>query len=69
MEGSHGRVFTKNPIRKVQHPKTKIPAKPVLDAEVLRKVLIAVQFDAFTSAVFHVAVLCAMRTAEIFGLR
>lgn len=62
-------IISKNPMRKVQHPKTKIPAKPVLDADLLRKVLTAVQGDAFTSAVFHVAVFCAMRTAEVFGLR
>src|ERR1019366_7625317 len=62
-------LLAKNPMRKVQHPKTKLPAKPVLAADLLRQVLDAVAADAFNSAVFHVAVFCAMRTSEVFGLR
>jgi len=62
-------IIGKNPMRKVQHPKTKLPAKPVLGADLLRNVLTEVEGDAFTSAVLHVAVFCAMRTAEVFGLR
>jgi integrase len=62
-------IIAKNPMRKVQHPKTRLPAKPVLGADLLRNVLTEVEGDAFTSAVLYVAVFCAMRTAEVFGLR
>jgi integrase len=62
-------ILNKSPMRKVQHPKTKLPAKPVLGADLLRQVLTEVEDDAFVSAVLHVGTFCAMRTAEVFGLR
>lgn len=62
-------IISKNPMRKVERPKTKLPQKPVLDVDLIRRVLDEVREDAYASAVLHVGTFCAMRTAEIFGLR
>jgi integrase len=62
-------IISKNPMRKVGHPKTKLPSKPVLSADLLPGVLSAVQADPLKSAILHVGAFCAMRTAEVFGLR
>jgi integrase len=62
-------VISKNPMRRVEYPKTKLPAKPVLEAVFLRKVLKAAKLDAFASALLHVGVFCALRTSEALGLR
>ena len=62
-------IISKNPMRKCEYPKTKLPAKPVLGVDLLGKVLMAVEDDPFVSAVLHVGTFCAMRTAEVFGLR
>lgn len=61
-------IITKNPMRKVQHPKTKLPSKPVIEADLIGQVLNEVEDNPFASAVLHVGVFCAMRTAEVFGL-
>jgi integrase len=61
-------IMSKNPMRKVEHPKTKLPSKPVLSADLLPSVLSAVQDDPLKSAILHVGAFCAMRTAEVFGL-
>lgn len=62
-------IISKNPMRKVARPKTKLPEKPVLDPNLLAQVLDEVKDNEFASAVLHVGTFCAMRTAEIFGLR
>jgi integrase len=62
-------IISRNPMRKVQHPKTKLPEKPVLGPDLIRSVLEEVRENAFASAVLHVGTFCAMRTAEVFGLR
>jgi integrase len=62
-------IIGKNPMRRVPTPKTKLPHKPVLDAKLLPKVLKAVRHSPRDSAILHVAAFCAMRPAEIFGLR
>ena len=62
-------IISKNPMRKVERPKTKLPEKPVLDVDLIGRVLVEVQDKAFNSAVLHVGTFCAMRTAEVFGLR
>jgi integrase len=62
-------VISKNPLRKVGRPKTKLPEKPVIEADLIVRVLEEVQDNAFASAVLHVGTFCAMRTAEVFGLR
>src|SRR5215469_13007803 len=62
-------VIQKNPIRKVPHPKTKIPFRPVMDKDALRWVLDAVGDNARNSAILYIAVFSAVRPAEVFGLR
>lgn len=62
-------IITRNPMRRVEYPKTKLPAKPVLEAAFLRKVLRAGKPDAFASALLHVGTFCALRTSEALGLR
>jgi len=62
-------VIQKNPIRKVPHPKTKIPFRPVMEKDALRWVLDAVGDNARNSAILYIAVFSAVRPAEVFGLR
>lgn len=62
-------VIQKNPIRKVPHPKTKIPFRPVMEKDVVGWVLDAVGENARNSAILHIAVFSAVRPAEVFGLR
>jgi integrase len=61
--------LTKNPMRRVEHPKTALPSKPVLSTDLLPGVMTAAQDDPFKSALLHVGAFCAMRTAEVLGLR
>jgi integrase len=61
--------IAKNPMRKVEYPKTKLPHKPVIDPALLPYVLKAVQDNPRDSAILHVGAFCAMRPAEVFGLR
>ncbi len=65
-------VLLKNPMRRVPMPKTKLPQKPTLDADLVPKVLKAVENSENPerdSAILHIGIFCAMRPAEIFGLR
>jgi integrase len=59
----------KNPMRKVPAPKTKIPSKPTMEKTLLLRVLDEVDENVFASAVLHVGAFCAVRPAELFGLR
>jgi integrase len=62
-------IITRNPMRRCEYPKTKLPAKPVLAASFLRKVLRAAKPDPAASALLHVGTFCALRTSEALGLR
>jgi integrase len=62
-------LIGKIPMRRVPRPKTKLPRKPVLDRKLLPKVLKAVQHSPRDSAILHIGAFCAMRPAEVFGLR
>ena len=62
-------ILIKSPMRKVRHPKTRIPNRPTLDKELASRVLAEVKNNAKNSAILHVGVFCAVRPAEIFGLR
>jgi integrase len=68
-EATDDDVISKHPMRRVEYPKTKLPAKPVIEAAFLRKVLKAAKPDAFASALLHVGTFCALRTSEALGLR
>jgi integrase len=59
----------KNPMRRVPIPKTKLPKKPVLETQLVPKVLKRVESDARNSAILHIGIFCAMRPSEVFGLR
>jgi integrase len=59
----------KNPMRKVTPPKTTEPKRPTLDNKTLARVLKAVEDRPLENAVLHVGAFCAIRTAELFGLR
>ncbi len=62
-------ILSKSPMRKVRRPKTRIPNRPTLDKELARRVLDEVKDNAKNSAILHVGVFCAVRPAEVFGLR
>jgi len=62
-------ILIKSPMRKVRHPKTRIPNRPTLDKDLASRVLAEVKDNAKNSAILHVGVFCAVRPAEIFGLR
>ncbi len=65
-------VLVKNPMRRVPMPKTKLPQKPTLETDLVPKVLKAVENSENPerdSAILHIGIFCAMRPAEIFGLR
>jgi integrase len=64
-----GEVIPKNPMRRVPMPKTKLPYKPVLETELVPKVLNLVAESPRDSALLHIGVFCAMRPSEVFGLR
>jgi integrase len=61
-------ILLKSPMRKVRRPKTKLPSRPTLDKELARRALAEVT-DARNAAILHVGVFCAVRPAEVFGLR
>jgi integrase len=61
--------IAKNPIRRVEYPKTKLPRKPLIDPALLPYALKAVENNPRDSAILHVGIFCAMRPAEVFGLR
>jgi len=61
-------VLMKSPLRKVRIPKTKEPNRPTLEASLASKVLAEVSSSAKHSALLHIAVFCAIRPAEVFGL-
>ena len=62
-------LLGKNPMRKVEPPKTREPKRPTLDDATLGRVLVSVKDRPLESAVLHVGAFCAVRTAELFGLR
>jgi integrase len=62
-------ILSKSPMRKIRYPKTRIPNRPTLDKELARRALSEVKHNAKISAILHVGVFCAVRPAEIFGLR
>ena len=59
----------KNPMRRLPMPKTKLPTRPVLETELVPKVLEAIDDDPRNSAILHIGIFCAMRPSEVFGLR
>ena len=61
-------ILGKNPMRRVPMPKTKLPYKPVLDTQLLPRVLNAAKDSPRDSAILHIGTFCAMRPAEVFGL-
>ena len=62
-------IIGKNPMRRVSMPKTKLPNKPVLETELVPKVLKAMEGQPRNSAILHIGIFCAMRPSEVFGLR
>jgi integrase len=62
-------IIRKDPMRRVPSPKTRLPYKPVLDRNLVPKVLKAVEHSQRDSAILHIGAFCAMRPAEVFGLR
>jgi integrase len=62
-------MIGKNPMRRVPMPKTRLPFRPVLDSQLVPKVLKAVADTPRDSAILHIGVFCAMRPSEVFGLR
>jgi len=62
-------IIGKNPMRRVPMPKTKLPKRPVLETEIVPKVLKAVESQPRNSAILHIGIFCAMRPSEVFGLR
>jgi integrase len=62
-------IVGKNPMRRVPMPKTKLPKRPILEPELVPKVLKAVEGNRRNSAILHIGIFCAMRPSEIFGLR
>jgi integrase len=62
-------MIKKNPMRRLDRPKSRIPRKPTLEGGLLRKVLLATKHDPFASALLHVGVFCVPRTSEALGLK
>jgi integrase len=62
-------IVARNPMRRVPMPKTKLPQRPTLDTELVPNVLKALENSPRNSAILHIGIFCAMRPAELFGLR
>jgi integrase len=62
-------LIGKNPMRRVPMPKTKLPKKPVLETQLVPKVLKSTEGEPRNSAILHIGIFCAMRPSEVFGLR
>jgi integrase len=63
-------VIEKSPMRKLQPPKTLAPLKPTMSKDLLAAVLRkASAWGSKVKAIIHIGVFCAVRPAEVFGLR
>lgn len=63
-------VLLKNPMRKVEYPKTDKPKKPVLSSEQVTAVINrAGTIGPMVNAIMHTAIFCAMRPSEVFALK
>jgi len=61
-------LISKNPMKRLERPKTRLPKKPVMHAQFLKKVLKAAKPDPLQSALLCVGTFCVMRTSEVLGL-